>query len=420
MQQPQDQSTLMIYAPVPVHRWQGQLYVEAQAANGLRLWSDHFARVIAVMPEKAAPPPDGWVALAQVQDDFPRVRLETVPAAYRPDAFLRALPQQRRRLAGWINEADYLSFAIGGLFGDWGAVCAREAVRADRPFAVWTDRVESELTYQARNWGRWRHRLRARLYHRPMVWLERWVISRAALGLFHGRETYEAYAPYCRNPQIVHDIHLSAEDHISDASYAEKCAALGERLLRLVYTGRADEMKGPLDWVEVLERLAAEGVDFEANFLGDGPCLPEMRARLTAAGLDRQVTLHGFVEERAEVLRHLRRADVFLFCHKTAESPRCLIEALTSATPIIGYEGAYARDLIAPHGGGILVPRNDIAQLSQILAELANSPARLRQLIAAARRDGTPFTDVAVFEHRSEVIKTHLPPRANRQATSSH
>ena len=39
-----------------------------------------------------------------------------------------------------------------------------------------------------------------------MAMLERAVIRRATLGLFHGRETYDAYAPHCRAPHVVHDI----------------------------------------------------------------------------------------------------------------------------------------------------------------------------------------------------------------------
>ena len=104
----------------------------------------------------------------------------------------------------------------------------------------------------------------------------------------------------------------------------------------------------------------------------------------------------------------LRAAHVFLFCHKTPESPRCLIEALVSGCPIVGYEGGFARDLVAGHGGGLLVAGNDVAGLAAVLTRLAADRARLGELIANAAADGEPYTDTAVFRHRSELIRHYL------------
>ncbi|SET42392.1 glycosyltransferase [Oceanicella actignis] len=407
--------TLLIYAPVPLHRAGGRpdgaLTLEGQACNGLRLWAENFARVISMMPLAEGPPPPDWVPLTEVGPSLERIRIEPMPVAWRPDRFLRALPAARRRIRALIDEADYLSFSIGGLFGDWGSVACVEARRMGRPYAVWTDRVESEVVRRSAGAGPWRARLRARLTHRPMAALERALIRRADLGLFHGRETYATYAPFCRRPEVVHDIHIAAADHIAPEALAAKTAAAAEGPLRIVYVGRADPMKGPLDWVAALAGLAARGVDFRATWLGDGTERAAMRREIAAAGLDERVSTPGFAADRGAVLEALRAAHVFLFCHKTPESPRCLIEALISGTPIVGYDGAFARDLIADHGGGRLAPLNDAAALTEILAQLAADRPALAELFARAARDGAPFDDVSVFRHRSELIRAGLPPR---------
>ncbi|MBU3036176.1 glycosyltransferase [Tritonibacter mobilis] len=401
---------LFIYAPVPVYRDADALYVERQAVNGLRLWSRHFARVTVVMPEKNADVPKGWMPLAEALSELPDVRVETVPSAFSPQHFLRVWPRERRRLKALVAEADYLSFAIGGLFGDWGAVCALEALRLRKRFAIWTDRVESDVLLKSREWGDWKQRLKSRLYRRPMAWLERTLISRADLGLFHGKETYDAYAGFSRNPQLVHDIHIAGADHISDQALQVKLSELRQRPLRIVYAGRAEGMKGPADWISVLERLSVLNVPFEAEWLGDGSCLPMMRNRIRRAGLCDQARFPGFVENHADVRARLQRADVFLFCHKTAESPRCLIEALTSATPIVGYEGAYARDLIAGSGGGLLVPQGDTERLAQTLAVLSDERETLAMLMRRAHMEAAPFTDEKVFAHRCMLIRRYLAP----------
>ncbi len=402
--------SLLIYIPVPLLRRDGRPVLEEQACNGLRLWAENFAHVTVMLPSDDSPPPPNWVSLDAVGPNLGRVTLTTLPTAYRPDRFLRSLPKARRRIAAEIGRADYLSFAIGGLFGDWGAVASFEARRLGRPYAVWTDRVESEVVRQGRNQGSFRERLRSYLTYAPMARLEQAVIRRAAIGLFHGRETFEAYAPYCTAAHLVHDIHISHSDHIPAAELAAKVAGAGTGPLRICYAGRADAMKGALDWVEILRLLAARSVEFTAVWLGEGTERAEMRRRLAEAGLADRVELPGLVT-RDQVRTTMRTAQVFLFCHKTPESPRCLIEALISGCPIVGYDGAFARDLIAGHGGGLLTPLNDIPALTDALAGLASDRADLARRMAAAARDGAPFDERSVFHHRGALIKSMKLPR---------
>ncbi len=408
-----DGKRLLIYAPVSLHRKEGKLYLEDQNRNGLRLWADNFDLLTVMMPVTDAPMPASWGPLELVGPALDRITIVPLPMAYRPDHFLRRLPEVRRLIREQIKQADYMSFAIGGLFGDWGSVSCHEAWRMGRPYAIWTDRVESQVMRRMIGKGNWRQRIRSRLYHRPMAWLERRLIRRAHLGLFHGNETYQAYAPFCRNPQVVHDIHLSKADHIDPAMLAAKAEAVTNGIgpLKILYVGRADPMKGPFDWLDVLDRLNRGGVDFEAQWLGDGVELERLRALIAEKGLEGRVTMPGFTSDRATILAALRRADIFLFCHKTPESPRCLIEALASGTPIVGYDGAFARDLIQKNDGGILVPLDDVATLADRVAQLAADRNRRADLIRRAAADGAHFDDVTVFRHRSDLIREHLPLR---------
>ena len=403
--------TLLIYAPVALHRWHDTLFLEDQACNGLRLWADNFPRLLVMMPVTEERPPPSWIPLASLGPALERIEIHPLPMAYRPDRFLRHLGATRHRIRALIARADYLGFAIGGLFGDWGAVACVEAHRLGRRYFLWADRVESEVTRRTAAHGPWRRRLRKRLTHRPMAWLERALIRRAALGLFHGRETYDAYEPFCANPEVVHDVHVKRHDHISAEALAAKAAGAAQGPLHIAYVGRADPMKGPLDWVEVLETVAAAGVDFRAVWLGDGDVRPEMQRRIACAGLADRVEIPGFAADRARVLATLRAAHLFLFCHQTPESPRCLIEALVSGCPIVGYDSAFPRDLVSTHQGGAFAPRGDVGALAAIVTRLAGDRAALADLIRRAAADGAPFEDVAVFRHRSALIKAHLGGR---------
>ena len=182
-----------------------------------------------------------------------------------------------------------------------------------RPFAVWTDRVESQVVRHAARTGPLKTRLKARLLHRPMAGLERHIVRNAAWACFMAATPMTAThltaraAPGARHPP-------QAEDHICAARLQAKMDAAGQGPLGIVYGGRADPMKGPLDWVETLRRLAAAGVAFTATWLGDGTEHAEMTRRIAAAGLQDRVTAPGHVADRARVLETLRGADLFLFC----------------------------------------------------------------------------------------------------------
>ena len=399
---------LLLFVHVPIYRDGGRFFVERQAANGFRLWASNFGHVTVMAPLYPGAPPEGFVPAETIGAALERLTFLPLPMAYRPDRFLKQIPAARRLIRAEIGKADYLCFGIGGFFGDWGAVSAIEARRVGRPYAVWTDRVESEvIRHKARN-ARWNRHWRERLTHRPMAMLERRVIGRADLGLFHGRETLAAYGHLPRRAELVHNIHIGKGDHISPVRLQDKIAAVASGPLNILYVGRADPMKGPQDWVEVLALLRDRGVDFRAAWFGAGFQYDAMRERIRAADLADRVEAPGMVRDRRKVLEALRAAQVFLFCHKTPESPRCLIEALISATPIVGYEGAFARDLIAEHGGGVLTPANDIPALADAVAALAADRGRLQDLIARAARDGDPFDDESVFRHRADLIHRYL------------
>jgi len=404
-----DPDSLLIYAPVPLFKGPEGYLLEDQACNGLRLWSKHFSKVTVMHPVEKGPPPPSWIPLEGSGIDFSKVEIIPLPTAYRPDQFFRHYFATRKIIRDAILRSRFLAFSIGGLFGDWGSVGSWQAYRMGRQFAIWTDRVESEVVrHEAETAKNWRHSLRSRLTYRPMQALERYLISRCTVGLFHGAETYATYAPYARSAEIVHDIHLKKSDRISLDSLQSKRAAAEVGPLRICYVGRADSMKGPLDWIETLRLLHEADVRFEAHWLGDGEMLETMRQEVSRLALDNHIHLHGFVRDRQRVLEQLRSAHVFLFCHKTPESPRNLIEALSAATPIIGYEGAYARDLISAHHGGVLTPIHRTDDLAAAIARLANDRNQLSELMEMAYRDSEPFNDEAVFEHRCMLIRQYM------------
>lgn len=409
-------ATLLLVLPVPMRRIGSAIHIESQAAHGLARWADNFPRVVAALvhyPEALAARLSGvkWERI-DGRPDLGTVEIIPLPHGYGLLKHVAQLREVRRLLLPRIEHSDYLCFAIGGCFGDWGSVAASLAASRGRSFAVWADRVESQVIRRhAEGKKSWLRRLKGSAYARLVGIYERGIIAKATLGLFNGEDTYAAYKDKVGRAFPVRDIHLSTRDRLPEAEILRlKDGASGPAggALRIGYAGRAADMKAPLDWLRALHRLAEKGIAFEATWLGDGPLLEAMRRFVRAHGLEARIRLGGFVADREQVLAAIRQWDVLLFTHVTPESPRILLEAMVSATPLVGYDSLYARSLVKGFGEDYLVPVGGQSELAERLAKLALDRQELRRLAILSYRSSAGFNDVSVFRQRSDLIKTYL------------
>jgi len=399
--------SVLLTLTAPFHRWDGALYLENQTISGLKAWADHFSRVVAASVCLHTPPPPGWSSIsASGLTEYP-IELVELPNGYDRAVFLKNRAAVSDRFFEIMGRCTYNLFAIGGWIGDWGVTGALTAQRYALPHGIWFDRVESQVILNSSD-ANLRSRVAAQIKSAVVRFNERRLLKHADLALLHGRTVFEQLGPLTRNPHIVEDIHLTDEDRIAPKRLERKVMDAGAAPLRIVYAGRATAMKGPLDWVEVIADVVHKGVDLRADWLGDGELLDEMKAHAVRLGVADRVTFHGFVADRAVVLDALRDAHVLLFCHKTDESPRILIEALHAGTPLVGYVDPFARGLVDENQAGLLSARSDNSALTSAIVQLATNRPMLQDLISAAAASAKHLTREEVFKHRSEIIKSEL------------
>jgi glycosyltransferase involved in cell wall biosynthesis len=404
---------MLLVLPVPFRVIENQLFFESQACNGLDRWADNFESIIVAaptMPESLAEQNKTmtWQNTATLEKSE-RFEFVPLPWAYSPLKFLSSYSSVSASLGKLITRSHYLQFAIGGLFGDWASVAALEARKQGRAYAIHTDRVEHQVWLRTTKGSQFKTRVKAKVLAPIMESYHKQIIKNCALGLWHGQDCYSAYSPFCHNSHLIHDIHTKPTDIISYRELSQKVErAKTDEILRICYAGRIDPMKAPLDWVQTIERAVNLGVKLHATWMGSGTLVDEMKAMIAKRGLNDVIELLGFEPNRERLLKRIRESHLMLFTHITPESPRCLIEALTCGTPIIGYESQYAKDLVKDLGGGMFVPTNDWKQLGEMLVSLSQKRQDLSQLIAQAGKNGRRFHDQAVFQERSELIKKHL------------
>jgi glycosyltransferase involved in cell wall biosynthesis len=401
---------MYLVLPVPFRDFEGELQVESQAANGLDRWADNFSQVIVsapLLPPAAAAHLAGFVwRNASTLDHRARIRFQPLPPFTSTLSFFRDLKPTRARIAATIAESQHLQFAISGLLGDWASVAALEAIRLKRKYAIHTDCVEYELMRRtARSASRTRQ-LRV-LVESPLTKAyHKYILEHSSLGLLHGEECFLAYGPWCSEGHLIHDVHTKQSDLIDETTLARKLEDVQTaETLRLIYAGRLHPMKAPLEWLKAVAVARDKGANLRATWYGEGALLNDALAERARLNLDSIVDFAGFVADRATLLSHVRSAHAVLFTHITPESPRNLLEALVSGTPIVGYDNPYALDLIQGEGGGVLVPIHDSQKLGETIASLAKDRQKLAKMTREAAHNGKRFTDAGVFAERSALLR---------------
>lgn len=398
-----DRASLLLVTLVHLRQGPNGLQIDDQTAAGIAQWCRHFDRVTyyGILTQGASS--SAWVD-THTGILGERARLVALPYGFGAAPMARAYAGVRRALRDAIARHRHMCFTLGMVYGDWPFIAALEAMRQKRRYGVMIDRVEAPILRQLAQTPVKRAAVELML---PVMQAGvRHALRHSAVALLQGADTFDHYARFARDPHIVYDIHLPAEAQIdADALAAKQARALSGAPLEIVYTGRAAAMKGPFDWLETLHRLHRRQVPFRATWLGDGPDLPAIRQRAGELGLDGLVDLPGFEGRRAVLLDRLRSADVLLFCHKTPESPRCLVEALVCGCPIVGYDTAYPRGLIAQHGGGVFAPQNDVEALTRQVERLHADRASLGALIGAAAASGQLYNEDKLYAQRAALMK---------------
>jgi colanic acid/amylovoran biosynthesis glycosyltransferase len=289
---------------------------------------------------------------------------------------------------------------------DWPGLAVQLAVRMGRKFDLELDvdhiaqmrLAVSQMPPGIAKWRktRWANALQKSLFD---------ALRRSNVALLQGKAVFDTYKGIASNPHKVLNVQVTAEDRISMSALEAKVErSRSDAPINVVYAGRATEFKGPLEWLAAVHQAVLRGARLQAKWLGEGPLMPRMKTFVEQNGLGKVVSLPGVVG-REQVLEALRNADIFLFCHQTDESPRCLVEALASGCPIVGFDSAFPRGLVEECGGAEFVTLNDIGSLASTLTTLYADRDRVARLQRAAAASGQLYDREPAIERRIELIK---------------
>lgn len=114
---------------------------------------------------------------------------------------------------------------------------------------------------------------------------------------------------------------------------------LGKKILTL--PGRITRLKGHEDFIDLIGRLKASGKPVHGLIVGGAAAnkrayLAELRAKVTAMGLDHDITFTG---QRCDLREIMAASDLVLSLSTQPESfGRTVLEALSLGVPVVGYD----------------------------------------------------------------------------------
>jgi glycosyltransferase involved in cell wall biosynthesis len=235
--------------------------------------------------------------------------------------------------------------------------------------------------------------------------------TRAAPQLKHARSVhcngypaYDAVARYNANRLLFFDSRMSSDMLISRQTLAERYTR--RRRLRLLFSGRYESLKGPLDAVRAAAECIRRGVDLEMHTYGSGSLKESMLAMAAASG--GRIQVHDAIPY-PELVERSRGFDLFICCHMQSDPSCTYLESMGAGLPIVGYANKMWARLCSESGAGLAVPLGHVSELAGVIERLAAAPVQLNSLSDKARDFAAAHTFESEFDKRISAINSLLP-----------
>lgn len=137
----------------------------------------------------------------------------------------------------------------------------------------------------------------------------------------------------------------------------------------ILTVARLHPVKGLDRLVDAYAILAGRGIDFRARIAGEGPERERLEEKIRRAGLEGRVRLEGALD-REEILRLLRRAEIFALSSHSEGLPMSVLEAMSCALPVAATRITGIPELVEEGRTGLLAPPGDAEAMAENLARL--------------------------------------------------
>ena len=255
----------------------------------------------------------------------------------------------------------------------------------------------------------------------------------------HAKDIFELVDPQLLGAKI-HEARLvvtvsdCTRRHVAQSVEADeraKVVVVRNGIDRRTFHPRKDEPEGPplilsvsrlvmkkgLDTLlDACAILAARGVDFRCEIIGDGPSRTELERRARSLRIVDRVAFLGSRDDRA-VRAAYERATVFVLpCRRTPQGdqdglPVSLVEAMVVGVPVVTTPVTGIPEIVRDAESGLLVPPDDPPELAAALEAVLSKP-ELRTRLASRAQEAAAAYDLPTCVGELRALLVHPPVAA--------
>jgi glycosyltransferase involved in cell wall biosynthesis len=212
----------------------------------------------------------------------------------------------------------------------------------------------------------------------------------------NGYPMYTEAARYTPRRLLYLDSRMTEALLIPDAVLEQRLSELGSRPLRLVYSGRYENMKGALQAVQGVRAALERGADVEMDCYGAGSLAEPMRRVAATSG--GRIRIHDAIAFE-ELVAHTRQFDLFICCHIQSDPSCTYLESMGSGLAVLGYANGMWSELAQRSGAGMVLEKNSPSSLADAIIRTAGDLRGLRDW----SRNAINFARQHTFERESQL-----------------
>jgi glycosyltransferase involved in cell wall biosynthesis len=158
-------------------------------------------------------------------------------------------------------------------------------------------------------------------------------------------------------------------------------------------------------WLEIMKKAVEKDQNIYGIIVGAGPLQPEIEQKYTALGLEGKVFFAGL---QTEVRPYFEAMDSFMMCSSFEGLPIALLEAMSMQCAILTTDAGGIKEVIRNEKDGLVVGVDQWEQLTELIVQLKNDPAKLTYLQQGARvRAKASFSMDAMILTLEDLYRKH-------------
>jgi len=244
------------------------------------------------------------------------------------------------------------------------------------------------------------------IYRRAFGLAARWLPDQI---IVDGRAIARQLPPFLQSRiTVIHngvDTNMFRPDH--DGSNVRRELGIPNDHVVIGHVGRVTPWKGQHYLIEAFARMANDNPNLTLLLVGapvfDNDLYQRRLLSLTAQfGLEDRIKFAGYRHDMPDVLAAM---DIFAFTSIEKDtSPLALLSAMACGLPVVAFDIAGVRELLAHEDQFLLVPAEDVSALSRALLRVLADEKLRRVLANAARKQATNEFGLDKYTERMEQV----------------